>query len=73
MGNTHVRIFTLSNLTVAIGIIGFKIQQFHVLSAEYIYVFYVYLRTKEDFCCVQYYLIGFYNRGLLRGTIFIFK
>jgi len=50
-------ILTFQRLTVAIWIIGFNIQQFHVLSAEYIYVFCVYLRKKGDFCRLQHYLI----------------
>jgi len=40
---------TFYSPTVAIRIIGLNIRQFHVLFAEYIYVFCVYLKTKGDF------------------------
>jgi len=34
------------------------------------------LRTNSDYFSIQYYFIGFYNRGrecLLRGTNWVFK
>jgi hypothetical protein len=49
----------------------FNIQQFYVLPTQYIYVFCMYLRTKNDNFPTQYKLAGFYNRDgvrLLRGT-----
>ena len=49
-------------------------QQFNI--QQYIYVFYIYLRTNSDLCHLQYKLIGFYNRDekcLLRGMNWVFK
>ena len=45
-------------------------------SAHTIYVFYIYLRTNDNFCPIQNKLIGFYNQDekcLLRGTNWVFK
>ena len=49
----------------------FNIQQFYILPAQFIYVFYVDLRTNSDYFPIQHQLTGFYNRDgvcLLRGT-----
>jgi len=46
------------------------------LCPQRIYVLFIYLRTKSDFCLIQYELIGFYNRDekcLLRCTNWVFK
>ena len=42
----------------------FIIQQFCVLSTQYIHVFCVDLRTNSDYFIIQHWLTGFYNRDL---------
>ena len=54
----------------------FNIQHLYILHTQFIYVFFIYLRTNSDLCHLQHKLIGFYNRDekcLLRGTDWVFK